>query len=88
MQFFQNLPDFEFPREFGKEFITAALSHGFEQQQAVNLFDLIASFAPFAFNKSHAVAYTIIAYQTAYLKAHFPKEFKKACKKYGKIAII
>jgi len=65
-----------------ERFISAALSHGFEQQQAANLFDLIASFAPFAFNKSHAVAYTLIAYQTAYLKAHFPEQYKIAYCKY------
>jgi len=65
-----------------ERFISAASSHGFKQQQAAALFDLIASFAPFAFNKSHAVAYTIIAYQTAYLKAHFPEQYKTACCKY------
>jgi len=66
-----------------ERFITAALSHGFEQQQSAKLFDLIASFSPFAFNKSHAVAYTLIAYQTAYLKARFPDQYKIAYCKYS-----
>ncbi|MFH0814365.1 MAG: DNA polymerase III subunit alpha, partial [Pseudomonadota bacterium] len=47
-------------------------------QKAEEIFNLMANFAGYGFNKSHSVAYTIIAYQTAYLKAHYPVEFMAA----------
>src|SRR5207244_290747 len=47
----------------------------FDEHKAAELFDLMAYFAGYGFNKSHSTAYALIAYQTAYLKAHFPAEF-------------
>ncbi|MDR1494831.1 MAG: DNA polymerase III subunit alpha, partial [Rickettsiales bacterium] len=46
-----------------------------EPQLSGEIFDLLAKFAEYGFNKSHAAAYTVISYQTAYLKAHYPVEF-------------
>jgi len=69
-----------------KKFITAALSHGFEQKHAMDLFDLITSSAPLAYCKSFAIAFTLKAYQAAYLKAHFPEQYKTAyCKYLGEV---
>ena len=51
---------------------------GIEAQQANELFDLIDKFAGYGFNKSHAAAYALLAYQTAWLKAHYPEEFYAA----------
>ena len=48
---------------------------GIDKQQANELFDLIDKFAGYGFNKSHAAAYALLAYQTAWLKAHYPEEF-------------
>ncbi|TXC69110.1 DNA polymerase III subunit alpha [Sphingorhabdus soli] len=49
--------------------------NGIEAKQANELFDLIDKFAGYGFNKSHAAAYALLAYQTAWLKAHYPHEF-------------
>lgn len=51
---------------------------GIEKNQANELFDLIDKFAGYGFNKSHAAAYALLAYQTAWLKAHYPEEFYAA----------
>ncbi|WP_394269806.1 DNA polymerase III subunit alpha [Qipengyuania sp.] len=51
---------------------------GIETGQANELFDLIDKFAGYGFNKSHAAAYALLAYQTAWLKAHYPEEFYAA----------
>ena len=56
-------------------FRQGALKNGFDEQKAVDLFDLMANFAAYGFNKSHAVAYGLIAYQTAFLKRYYPAEF-------------
>lgn len=50
-------------------------THGIDETQAVKLFGLIESFAQYGFNRSHAAAYALVAYQTAYLKANYPVEF-------------
>jgi len=63
-------------------FITRAVTNGFRKEQAADLYDMLIPFAGYSFNKSHAAAYTMLAYQTAYLKANFPKEFQVACRKY------
>ncbi|MES2339017.1 MAG: DNA polymerase III subunit alpha [Pseudomonadota bacterium] len=52
--------------------------NGIPEAQANSLFDLIDKFAGYGFNKSHAAAYALLAYQTAWLKAHFPHEFYAA----------
>ena len=56
-------------------FIEGARSRGVDEKKAEKLFDDMISFANYAFNKSHAAAYSIISYRTAYLKAHYPKEY-------------
>lgn len=56
-------------------FLEGAKKGGFDQTKAGELFDLMAYFAGYGFNKSHSAAYALIAYQTAYLKANFPAEF-------------
>jgi DNA polymerase-3 subunit alpha len=58
-----------------EHFVAGALHKGYEEQTAHRLYDLIVSFANYGFNRSHAVAYSMIAYQLAYLKTHFPTEF-------------
>uniref|UniRef100_A0A7C5ALR8 DNA polymerase III subunit alpha n=1 Tax=Desulfobacca acetoxidans TaxID=60893 RepID=A0A7C5ALR8_9BACT len=59
-------------------FINGAVSRGFPRDKAEALFNLIEKFAGYGFNKSHSAAYALIAYQTAYLKAHYPLEFLAA----------
>ncbi len=56
-------------------FIEKATARNFDAKKAGELFDLMAYFAGYGFNKSHSAAYALIAYQTAYLKAHYPAEF-------------
>ena len=59
-------------------FVTGAVERGLDQAKADEIFDLLAKFADYGFNKSHAAAYALIVYQTAYLKANFPVEFLAA----------
>ena len=59
-------------------FINGAVKNGVDKKAALEIFDTIFKFANYGFNKSHAVAYSFVAYQTAYLKAHFPAEFLAA----------
>ncbi len=61
-----------------ENFIAGVQNEGYTQQLAELLFDLIEPFAGYAFNKAHAFSYGVIAYQTAYLKAHYPIEFMTA----------
>ena len=56
-------------------FIEGATGRGHTQEKAEEVFDLMAYFAGYGFNKSHSAAYALITYQTAYLKSHFPVEF-------------
>ncbi|MEY4268944.1 MAG: hypothetical protein RLZZ58_160 [Pseudomonadota bacterium] len=56
-------------------FVEGCADKGISPKQADDLFDLIDKFAGYGFNKSHAAAYALLAYQTAWLKAHFPHEF-------------
>ncbi len=56
-------------------FVNRAIERNFNGKKAGELFDLMAYFAGYGFNKSHSAAYALIAYQTAYLKAHYPAEF-------------
>jgi len=60
------------------EFIDGAVKNGVDKKTAEEIFDMLEKFASYGFNKSHAVAYAYLAYQTAYLKAHFPAEFMAA----------
>jgi len=59
-------------------FIEGALKQGFTEKKARAIYDMLVPFADYGFNKSHAAAYSILAYQTAYLKANFPAEFMAA----------
>ncbi len=59
-------------------FVSGAAEKGLNSEQANELFDLIDKFAGYGFNKSHAAAYALLAYQTAWLKAHHPHEFYAA----------
>ncbi len=64
--------------ENGNVIIEGALSRGVPEDIAADIFDEMAGFAKYAFNKSHAAAYAVLAYQTAYLKALYPQEFLAA----------
>ena len=57
------------------EFINGALKNNIDEDVANSLFEEMLGFAKYAFNKSHAAAYAVIAYRTAYLKAKYPKEY-------------
>lgn len=59
-------------------FISGAVKNGLSQQKAQEIYDLIAPFAGYGFNKAHAACYATIAYRTGYLKAHYPVEFMTA----------
>ncbi|MCO5157301.1 MAG: DNA polymerase III subunit alpha [Aquamicrobium sp.] len=61
-----------------ERFVSGAVEKGVHKPQADFIFDLLAKFADYGFNKSHAAAYAIVSYQTAYLKAHYPVEFLAA----------
>lgn len=64
--------------ENGNYIIDGAVKRGVDKESANKIFDEMAEFAKYAFNKSHAAAYAVVAYQTAYLKAHYPAEFMAA----------
>ena len=64
--------------KFREEFIAGAHRQGMAKKAAEDLFGLIEKFAGYGFNKSHSTAYALIAYMTAYLKAHYPVEFMAA----------
>lgn len=59
-------------------FVNGAVANGVDGKQADGIFDLVAKFAGYGFNKSHAAAYALISYQTAWLKANYPVEFYAA----------
>ena len=64
--------------KYQQEFIDGANAKGLSKKEAGELFSMIEKFAGYGFNKSHSTAYAMIAYQTAYLKAHYPLEFMGA----------
>ncbi|MGI6097477.1 MAG: DNA polymerase III subunit alpha [Dethiobacteria bacterium] len=59
-------------------FVEGCIKNGYDKKMGIELYDLILKFASYGFNKSHAAAYAMIAYQTAYLKANYPLEFMAA----------
>jgi len=61
-----------------ENFLTGCRKNGVDEKLAGNIFDLLAHFADYGFNKSHSAAYALLAWQTAYLKAHYPQEFMAA----------
>jgi DNA polymerase-3 subunit alpha len=69
------------PEEMAKQraiFLEGAAKNGIPQGQASAIFDLMEKFAEYGFNKSHSAAYALVSYQTAYLKAHYPRIFMSA----------
>ena len=69
------------PEEMAKQrsiFVEGAIANGVPNKQATHIFDLMEKFAGYGFNKSHSAAYALIAYQTAWLKAHYPAAFMAA----------
>ena len=69
------------PEEMAKQrsiFTDGAVERGVDKDQATYIFDLMEKFAGYGFNKSHSAAYALVAYQTAWLKAHYPAAFMAA----------
>jgi DNA polymerase-3 subunit alpha len=69
------------PAEMAKQrdrFVKGATERGFPEKKIVRIFDLMEQFAGYGFNKSHSAAYALLAFQTAYLKTHYPVEFMAA----------
>lgn len=69
------------PEEMARQrdrFVQGAVERKFPRKTIEHIFDLMERFAGYGFNKSHAAAYALLAYQTAYLKTHFAKEFMAA----------
>ena len=69
------------PEEMAKQrsiFTEGAVKRGVEEENATYIFDLMEKFAGYGFNKSHSAAYALVAYQTAWLKAHYPAAFMAA----------
>ena len=64
--------------ELAIKFIEGAERKGIRQKKAEEIFKLIEKFAKYGFNKSHSTAYAYVAYQTAWLKVHYPAEFMSA----------
>ncbi|MBZ5599237.1 MAG: DNA polymerase III subunit alpha [Acidobacteriia bacterium] len=61
-----------------ERFVTGATQRGYPPRKIERIFDLMAQFAGYGFNKSHSAAYALLAYHTAYLKTHYPVEFMAA----------
>ena len=61
-----------------ERFVEGSVQKGYPQKKIEKIFDLMAQFAGYGFNKSHSAAYALLAYHTAYLKTHFPVEFMAA----------
>ena len=64
--------------ENGNVVVPGCVRNGIDEKSANTIFDEMAEFAKYAFNKSHAAAYAVLSYQTAYLKAYYPAEFMAA----------
>lgn len=61
-----------------KLFVEGAIERGIDESKAEEIFELMARFADYGFNRSHAAAYSILAFQTGWLKTHFPRQFMAA----------
>ncbi len=61
-----------------QEFVAGAVNQGINEKVAVETFEIMEKFAQYGFNRSHSAAYSLVAYQTAYLKAHYPAEYMAA----------
>ena len=64
--------------ENGNVIVPGCVRNGIDEKSANKIFDEMAEFAKYAFNKSHAAAYAVISYRTAYLKTYYPEEFMAA----------
>lgn len=64
--------------ELKVKFVDGAVKNGIKRKKAADIYELIEKFAQYGFNKSHSTAYAYIAYQTAWLKTHYPAEFMSA----------
>ena len=64
--------------ENGNVICTGAVNNGVSEKAAEKIFDEMSAFSSYAFNKSHAAAYSFVSYQTAYLTCHYPKEYMSA----------
>ena len=64
--------------ENGNVVVSGCVRNGIDEVSANKIFDEMAEFAKYAFNKSHAACYAVVAYRTAYLKAYYPAEFMAA----------
>lgn len=58
-----------------EKFVSGAVANGIKREKAEEIFKLMAQFADYGFNRSHSIAYAYVAFQTAYLKAHYPAHF-------------
>jgi DNA polymerase III subunit alpha len=70
--------DAELMRAQKEEFVAGCQKNKIDKKTAESVFDLIEKFAGYGFNKSHSVGYALLAYETAYLKTHYPQEFMAA----------
>jgi DNA polymerase III subunit alpha len=68
----------ELMESFKDQFVKGGVDNGYEKGLMTSLWGLIEKFAEYGFNKSHTVAYGVVSYQTAYLKAHYPVEYMAA----------
>jgi DNA polymerase-3 subunit alpha len=68
----------EFISQSRDKFVAGAVPQGLEKEKAAKIFELIEYFGGYGFNKSHSTAYALLAFQTAYLKAHYPTEYMAA----------
>ncbi|HNW35457.1 MAG TPA: DNA polymerase III subunit alpha, partial [Candidatus Ozemobacteraceae bacterium] len=64
--------------QMGKMFVEGAVKKSIARESAQSVFNMMASFGEYGFNKSHSAAYAVVTYNTAFLKAHYPKEFMAA----------
>ena len=60
------------------EGVKGCVNNGIDEKTANHIYDEMIDFAKYAFNKSHAAAYAVVSYQTAYLKYYYPREFMAA----------
>ena len=65
-------------RKSGSEGVKGCVANGIDEKIANHIYDEMIDFAKYAFNKSHAAAYAVVSYQTAYLKYYYPEEFMAA----------
>lgn len=68
----------EFFAKYKKKFISGGIENGYSEEEAESVWKAVASMGSYGFNKSHAVAYSMISYWTAWCKAHYPLEFAAA----------